>query len=387
MSGKMWERHGIEHEEAEAKLKGKERSKSMEEFMRKIKAIRVIGLALTMVFTMGLGLVSAAEYCPDNFIFLLDQSGSMYMHFGDPQLKMAVSKRVLMKINSRIPQTNYRGENYMAALELIAPVEELYAPAPYDRAKMSTALASVKDKQEIFGRLTPMGPGLVSLDPVLATMSGNTAVILVSDGMANQGSDPVAEAMAIYNKYPNTCIHIISVTDGTKDKKGKAILEAINAMNNCSIMVEGLTLDSDQSALQKFVDDVFCAPREEVSVKEEVIVLRGINFDFDKSDIKPEWAAVLDEAAMIMQERPQINVLVEGHTDSKGTEIYNEGLAERRAQSVFNYLVDKGIGSSRMQTIGHGEIRPIADNTNPDGSDNPEGRAINRRVELKVTTQ
>ncbi len=85
-----------------------------------------------------------------------------------------------------------------------------------------------------------------------------------------------------------------------------------------------------------------------------------------------------------MQERPEINVMIEGHTDSKGTEAYNQKLSERRARAVYNYFVDKGINRSRMQTVGYGETRPIASNTNPNGSDNPEGRAINRRAELKV---
>jgi OmpA-OmpF porin, OOP family len=351
--------------------------------MKKRKTMTIMSLMLTLVLTMALGQANAVEYCPDNFIFLIDQSGSMYMHFGDPQLKMAVAKNVSVRINNLIPQPNYKGADYTAALELFAPVQELYPPSPYDRARMSAALMSIKDNQEIFGRLTPMGPGILSLDPVLAKMSGNTAVILVTDGMANQGRDPVAEARAIYSKYPNTCIHIISVAD-TKDKKGKAILNAINKMNNCSIMVEGLDLDANQAALGKFVRDVFCAPKREVAAKEGVIVLRGINFDFDKYNIKPEWAGVLDEAARIMKDRPNMQVMVEGHTDSKGTEPYNQKLSERRARAVFNYLVDKGISSSRMQTIGYGETRPIASNTKPNGSDNPEGRAMNRRVELKV---
>ena len=351
--------------------------------MKKRKTMKIMGLILTLVLTMALGQANAAEFCPDNFVFLIDQSGSMYMHFGDPQLKMAVAKSVSQRINGLVPQPNYKGANYTAALELFAPVQELYPPSPYDRAKMGTALTSIKDNQEIFGRLTPMGPGIGSLDPVLAKMSGNTAVILISDGMANQGRDPVAEARAIYSKYPNTCIHIISVAD-TKDKKGKEILTAINKMNNCSIMVEGLVLDANRAALEQFVRDVFCAPKKEVSSKSEVMVLRGINFDFDKSNIKPQWAGVLDEAVRIMVDRPNMEVMIEGHTDSKGTEPYNQKLSQRRAQAVFNYFVGKGISQSRMQTVGYGETRPIASNTTANGSDNPEGRAMNRRVELKV---
>jgi OOP family OmpA-OmpF porin len=354
-----------------------------EEVMKKGKTMAILGLILTLVLTVPWGHANAVEYCPDNFIFLIDQSGSMYMHFGDPQLKIVVAKNVSLRINNLIPQPNYKGTNSTAALELFAPVQELYAPSPYDRARMATALTSIKDDQEIFGRQTPMGPGIMSLDPVLAKMSGNTAVILISDGMANQGSNPVAEARAIYSRYPNTCIHIISVAD-TKDKRGKEILTAINKLNSCSIMVEGLDLDASQAALEKFVRDVFCTAKKEVSAKEEVLVLRGINFDFDKSNIKPEWAGVLDEAARIMKERPNMKVMIEGHTDSMGTEPYNQKLSERRAQAVFNYFVHKGISPSRMQTIGYGETRPIAGNAKPNGSDNPEGRAINRRVELRV---
>jgi len=350
--------------------------------MKKSKTMTIIGLMLTLVLTMALGHANAVEYCPDNFIFLIDQSGSMYQEFGDPQLKMAVAKNVSLRINNLIPQPNYKGANYTSALELFAPVQELYAPSPYDRAKMGAALTSIKSDQEIFGRLTPMGPGIASLDPVLAKMSGNTAVILVSDGMANQGRDPVAEAKAIYGKYPNTCIHIISVAD-TKDKKGKEILTAINKLNNCSIMVEGLTLDANQAALEKFVRDVFCTPKE-AAPKEEVMVLRGINFDFDKYNIKPQFEAVLNEAAATLMKRPEIKIAIEGHTDSIGSVEYNLKLSDRRAKSVYDYFVKKGISASRMKTIGYGKSNPKASNTKPDGSDNPEGRAINRRVELKV---
>ena len=346
--------------------------------MKMGKKMRIMGLALAMVMTMGLGLASAVDWCPDNFIFLVDQSGSMYMHFGDPVYKIAVAKKVAHDVNDQIPGTNYK-----AALELFAPVQELYPPGPYDRAAMSKAINTIKDDQEIFNRLTPMARGIMSLDPVLAKMSGKTAVILVSDGMADLGTDPVAEARAIYAKYPNVCIHIVAVAD-KKDTKGIAILTAINKMSPCSVMVEGLTLYDDKATVEKFVRDVFCTPKPVERPKEEVMILRGIHFDFDKYNIKPEWAVVLDEGAQTLTKRPNIKVIVEGHTDSKGTDAYNQKLSERRAHAVYNYFIKKGIKADRMKTIGYGESRPKASNTNPNGSDNPEGRAINRRVELKV---
>ncbi len=114
------------------------------------------------------------------------------------------------------------------------------------------------------------------------------------------------------------------------------------------------------------------------------IVLRGINFDFDKSNIKPEFAPVLDEAAQILKDNPRVKVTIEGHTDSIGTVAYNQKLSERRANAVKHYLVSKGVEAGRLDTIGYGKTRPIAPNKTPKGKDNPEGRAMNRRAELKV---
>jgi outer membrane protein OmpA-like peptidoglycan-associated protein len=119
---------------------------------------------------------------------------------------------------------------------------------------------------------------------------------------------------------------------------------------------------------------------EEVAAAEvpEKIVLRGINFDFDKSDIKPEFVPVLDEAVDILKKHPNINVIIEGHTCSIGTEKYNQGLSERRAASVCNYLVEKDISKNSLETVGYGEANPIADNHTE------ESRSMNRRVEFKI---
>ena len=108
-----------------------------------------------------------------------------------------------------------------------------------------------------------------------------------------------------------------------------------------------------------------------------------MNFDYDKSNIKAEFAPVLDEAAQTLKDNPEINVLIEGHTDSIGSDSYNQRLSERRAQAVKAYLVSRGVAASRLTTEGKGESEPIADNTK-NGRDNPEGRAMNRRAELKV---
>jgi len=109
----------------------------------------------------------------------------------------------------------------------------------------------------------------------------------------------------------------------------------------------------------------------------EKIVLRGVNFDFDKSSIRPDAAVILDEAVVALGSS-SAPVMVEGHTDWVGSDAYNQGLSERRAESVRRYLSEHGVDESRLSTAGYGESRPIASN------ETREGRALNRRVELLV---
>jgi len=115
------------------------------------------------------------------------------------------------------------------------------------------------------------------------------------------------------------------------------------------------------------------------------IDLKGVNFDFDKATLRPDAVSVLSEAAEILKRYPELRVEVAGHTDSKGSDAYNQKLSERRATAVYDYLTGNGVAASRLiGPVGYGESRPIAPNTNEDGSDNPEGRAKNRRTELNV---
>ena len=107
------------------------------------------------------------------------------------------------------------------------------------------------------------------------------------------------------------------------------------------------------------------------------IVLRGVNFEFDKSNIDGSSAVVLDAAADQLNECRNVAVRVEGNTDWIGTDAYNQGLSERRAESVMSHLISRGVSASRLTAVGYGESQPIASN------ETDEGRALNRRVELK----
>ena len=108
------------------------------------------------------------------------------------------------------------------------------------------------------------------------------------------------------------------------------------------------------------------------------IVVNSIQFDFDKSKIKPEFYPVLDEAVTELNKCQTASVSIEGNTDSIGSDKYNVKLGQRRADSVKNYLVGKGVSAERLTTKSNGESKPIADNKTK------KGRAMNRRVEFNV---
>ena len=111
---------------------------------------------------------------------------------------------------------------------------------------------------------------------------------------------------------------------------------------------------------------------------ERTIILDDVLFDFDKSTIKPEAAQILDRLVAFMNENKDQKAALSGHTDSIGTEAYNLKLSDRRWTSVRDYVVKKGVDSGRVSGQGFGESKPIADNKTA------EGRAKNRRVEIKV---
>ncbi|MFT4919721.1 MAG: OOP family OmpA-OmpF porin [Zhongshania aliphaticivorans] len=114
------------------------------------------------------------------------------------------------------------------------------------------------------------------------------------------------------------------------------------------------------------------------------LVLRGVNFEFDKADLTPESLPILEHAVRVLAAQPEALVAVDGHTDWMGSDAYNLRLSYRRANTVYNYLIDAGIDEKRLAFRGYGESSPVAPNANDDGSDNPDGRAENRRVELNI---
>ncbi len=132
-------------------------------------------------------------------------------------------------------------------------------------------------------------------------------------------------------------------------------------------------------AVVETVEPIPTAEVEPEPVAEAVRVELDVKFDFDRAEVKSGSYDDIRNLADFMKEYGQTSTVVEGHTDSVGTDAYNQRLSERRANAVRDVLVNQhGLDSSRIEAVGYGESRPVADNATE------EGRAINRRVEAEV---
>jgi outer membrane protein OmpA-like peptidoglycan-associated protein len=126
------------------------------------------------------------------------------------------------------------------------------------------------------------------------------------------------------------------------------------------------------AAEQKSNDTVF------VLVKGKTVVLRGVNFEFNKATLTKDSERILWRACNAMVANSDVRVVITGHTDNVGGQKFNQALSLKRAQAVKNWLVKNGIASNRMRTVGRGLNEPVASN------DTDAGRAENRRIEFYV---
>jgi len=143
----------------------------------------------------------------------------------------------------------------------------------------------------------------------------------------------------------------------------------------------GCPLDSDGDGVADYMDQCPNTLKGATVNSVGCWVVKGLTFDYNKSDIKPEFFGALDQNVKVMKENPTVKVELHGHTDSIGSDAYNQALSERRANAVREYLVSHGIDSGRVTSKGMGEKDPIASN------ETPEGRAKNRRVEFTIISR
>ncbi len=142
-----------------------------------------------------------------------------------------------------------------------------------------------------------------------------------------------------------------------------------------------VTRDSDEDGIPDELDQCPGTPKGATVNEFGCWVCENIHFDFNKWNIKPESYPCLDEQVELMKNSPDLKVEIQGHTDSLGSQSYNQRLSERRAMSVKDYFVSKGIEKERLSTKGLGFSKPVATN------DTEEGRAKNRRIEFQVISE
>jgi OOP family OmpA-OmpF porin len=251
-----------------------------------------------------------------------------------------------------------------------------------------------------------MAKAIAAAGADFSSAQGPIAIIIVSDGV-NLNEAPVKAAEALKGQFGSRlCIDTVQIGD---DPGGKAVLEQIAKVSGCGFSTSADRL-ATSSSMAGFVESIFLAkPAPKPPAPKPVAMpmdsdkdgvpdnldqcpntpigatvdARGcwtfaaiVLFDINKADVKSEAYPMLTEAVLILKKNPNLKVEIDGHTDSTGTAEYNLALSKRRAESVKEFFVSRGIDPQRLNTHGNGFSKPAASNKTK------EGRAKNRRVEL-----
>ena len=343
---------------------------------------------------------STYESKVDNFVIILDASSSMG-HDG----KFEAAKALVERLNLNIPELGQTaGLRSLGHAESVSKnnTELFYGMETYSTSALSEKL----DLVSAVGGAGHLEEGLAAVNTDLETLSGKTAVIIVSDGENMEGE--TAQAEALKAKYGDAiCYYPVQVGSA---EEGTKYLSQIASIGGCSALVNAtdiLTTDGMAAFVESALLEKGAAPEEPVvaaapaapkdSDGDGVVdeddqcpgtpagaavnavgcwSLDNVLFDFDKAEIKAEAYPQLDAIAEILEQNPTMSIELQGHTDNVGTEEYNMDLSMRRSNAVAAYLVDKGIARNRMATTGFGFTKPVALN----GTD--FGRSLNRRVEI-----
>jgi OOP family OmpA-OmpF porin len=319
---------------------------------------------------------SANEWrIPSQAVVIADASGTTYMAETFPYVK-ALTQSFVKAMPEGTTRAKVSG-GYDATLIGFGGKDRIVSPlAPFNRS----ALASKADSLRILGDLhgyggeTPFRNVFAEVQEAIKATTGVAAVVIFSDGMADVESEAMDAAKALVESHSgNVCFHTVHVGD---DAVGARFLEAVSALTSCGSAREMADV-WDANNLMKFTHAVFTG---KAAAKTDTcagrIVLRGVEFAFDKAELAGSSSVILDIAVEQLERCPNVPMEIDGHTDSVGPADYNQGLGQRRAEAVKGYLVSKGIRSSRLTARSFGESRPVTSN------DTDEGRQTNRRVEL-----
>lgn len=344
----------------------------------------------------------------DSFFVINDSSSSMsdaYTNSLEFQgTKLDAEKILLYKLKNSIPNiplfTGLRSFGQGPCLgwksSRLNHTVQKYSPRTFDFAINSLQCSSGG---------TPLAAALYASRTSIANAPGKTALIVFSDGV---DKSPAAQTAAALKAQYGDKLCIYTVWVGNKgEEAGQSNLQKISEASNCGISttasalstptgmsdfvksvffnpappapVDCSTLDDDQDGVNNCLDTCPDTPQGAFADRNGCWAFHGVLFDFDSDIVKDKYNPVIDNAVRVLELNPELTVEIQGHTDSIGTEAYNQGLSERRANSVKTELLNHGIAESRLSTIGFGELQPVESNATS------EGRAYNRRVVYKRT--
>ena len=361
----------------------------------------------------------------DNFIVILDASGSMAEPYKGEQ-KFAQAKEIVSRLNQTIPDLRLNGAlRTLDGKEIGGP----YGLTSYSKSELGQALAAQRSGEGS----TPIAMAFDNANADLASSQGQTAVFFVSDGV-NTDDAPLAAIADLKKQYGDRlCIYPVRIG---KDPTGQAVMQGAARTGQCGFSVNADSIASSQG-MANYVERVFLAekampmeakigdadgdgvldnvdncpnvpgndpfgcpmaamapmdsdndgvvdasdqcPRTPKGAEVNLAgcwVLADVQFDTDKWQVKAEHYGVLERAYRVLAQNPDLRFEVQGHTDNVGTTDYNQALSQKRAISVRQYFVEKGIAPSRLSAGGYGLTQPI------DTNDTGDGRARNRRVQL-----
>ncbi len=313
----------------------------------------------------------------DQVLVVTDASGSM-----KDSRSFSEAKALTQEFISALPEANVRSKNaatYSAGAIAFGGDDRKTTPlATFDRG----ALASDAENLHLLGVPHPRTPLNDVLAEAHATLDGQgpAALVLFSDGQPDSEATAMQAGRELVASIPaGICIHTVHTAAGGE---GKAFLTGLSQLTSCGSVRTAADLQS-ASNLNGFSRDVLVAAIPgtlpavgAIDPCTTPVRLRAVEFNFDKANLTDSGEQTLSAIVSRLGECEDVKITIRGHTDGLGTDAYNEGLSERRATTVENFLSSGGIDSGRLNTEAKGESEPIASN------DTGEGRARNRRVEL-----
>lgn len=314
----------------------------------------------------------------EHLVLVTDVSGSGYYEATFPE-----GKALTQVLAAALPKRNVRAlaaEHYEVGLLVFGgSMRTGAALADFDRDAVRSAAADIRvmGAGAERGGVTPLRHIFDEIASAVSGKTARTAVVFISDGASDYPKRAYQAAQRLADSHPDLCIHTVQLGEDAAGGEHLARYAELG-QGECSSSRRAVDLRSpDQVA--DFVAQVMFEEDETLLTNPcaNIVSITSANFAFNRADIDAANARRIEESAEQLNQCPNVNVSVEGHTDYIGTEAYNQGLSVRRANAVREYLVRYGVDADRLEIKGFGKSMPIADN------ETAEGRAQNRRVELR----